>query len=192
LRRLAVKERLKKRLREERGFTLVELLVSTIVLLLATSIVATGIPVARNAIMRLVDTANARTLLSTTTTVLREQLGFANSITPSADSKSVTFIDGRTGGKSKIYLTEENGYTDIYIQEFSDAKEEIRPAPRILVTTPRTGAKMHIAFESVATDANRKVATIKKLRVIKEGETEELVKLDALSVRSIQPQKDHP
>ncbi len=187
-----MKERLKKRLREERGFTLLELLVSTFVLLLATSIVATGIPVARNAIMRLVDTANARTLLSTTTTVLRDQLGFANSITPSGDGKSVTFIDGRTGSQSVIYLAKKDGYTDIYIQEFSTYPADKRPEPRVLVTTPRTGAKMHIAFDTVAADASRKVITVKNLMVMKEGQTEKIVELDALSVRSIQPQKDNP
>ena len=70
-----------KKIRQTKGFSLVELLAATLILLLVTSIVAQGIPLAQRAYKRSVDLANAQLLLSTAITILRDDLGMANNIT---------------------------------------------------------------------------------------------------------------
>lgn len=96
-----------------RGFTLSETLVAIIILLLVTSTVAVGIPMAANAYEKIVTTSNAQVLLSTTMTCLRDELGTATDVTYSGTTVNYT---NSNGSKSKIYIADGEG--GIYIQEY--------------------------------------------------------------------------
>ena len=63
--------KLKKRLKNQAGFSLAETLLAVLIMLLVSVIVANGIPVARNVYNNVIVGANAQVLLSTTVTALR-------------------------------------------------------------------------------------------------------------------------
>ena len=86
-----MKRRMKERLRDRRGFTIVELMVTLLILVMVTGVVAGGIPVAVNAYEQAVDVANAQVLLSTTITALRNELEMATEVA-SAGTDGVTFF----------------------------------------------------------------------------------------------------
>ena len=66
--------------RGEAGFSLTEMLVTTLILGLASTLMATGIPAAIDAYQQTVRTANAQMALSTTVTALRSELGLATDV----------------------------------------------------------------------------------------------------------------
>ena len=57
---------LKRRLRSKKGFTLAEVFIALLIMLMVSAVVAAGIPAASKAYDKTVTAANAQTLLSTT------------------------------------------------------------------------------------------------------------------------------
>lgn len=131
---------IKAKLKKRSGFTLSEVLVAMIILLLVTSIVAVGIPVAANAYEKLVVASNAELLLSTTMTRLRDELGTARDVTYSG-----TTIDYTTAGgsKSRIYLGE--GEDGIFLKEYvgvSDSSKYDQP----IVSKAAANKNLHMTY----------------------------------------------
>ena len=91
------------------GFTLSETLMALLILLMVTSIVAAGVPVAANAYNKVIMASNAQLLLSTTMTNLRDELGTAQDITvreiihDDASTEIVIEYKNDKGGNSTIY-----------------------------------------------------------------------------------------
>lgn len=94
---------LKSRLSGRSGFTLSETLMAILILLMVSSIVAAGIPVAANAYSKVVMASNAQLLLSTTMTNLRDELGTATDIHYNAETGEISYKNDR-GGRSRIYM----------------------------------------------------------------------------------------
>lgn len=92
-----------KKLHCKAGFSFAEMLMAILILLLASSIVATGVPVAKNAYDKVVVAANAEVLLSTTVAALRDELGTAKDIEVTGGT-SITYYDADINAWSKIYL----------------------------------------------------------------------------------------
>lgn len=94
--RLRVRLRTRSRSCNDRGFTLTEMLVTTLLLVLASGLLATGIPIASNTYVNTVKSSNAQVALSTTATNLRSELGLANSVIVDGadDSAKVYYRDG--------------------------------------------------------------------------------------------------
>lgn len=163
----------KSRLKKRAGFTLSETLVALIILLLVTSIVAVGIPVAANAYEKLVAAANAEVLLSTTMTCIRDELGTARDVTYSGTTVDYT---ASGGSRSRIYLA--SGEEGIYLQEYvgvSDSSEYDHP----LVSKEAANKNLHMTYTIESFDNG--VLVFKDLRVLW-GETE-VTKLDHFEVR---------
>lgn len=80
--------------RHSAGFTLTEMLVTILILVLASTLLATGIPVAIDTYRKTVRTANAQVALSTTITVLKSELGTAQDITNVGDRVRYKTSDG--------------------------------------------------------------------------------------------------
>ena len=72
--KLVTKQRVK---RSNAGFTFVEMLVSLLIIVMITTIVASSVPTAFNAYRKAVDGSNAQVALSTTTSELRSELSYA-------------------------------------------------------------------------------------------------------------------
>ena len=106
---------IRKKLKPSSGFTLAETLLAILILLLVTSIVAAGIPVARTAYERVVVASNADALLSTTISALRNELGAAKIIKPvenaaGAAGTTVSYYSGAASYNASTgrYMTSGN------------------------------------------------------------------------------------
>ena len=169
-------KRIKKRVSSKKGFTLAETLVAILILLMVTAIVAAGIPVAANAYEKVVLAGNAQTLLSTTMTRLRDELGTATNITVTKDNNDRYIIDytGDTGRNSRIEFSSENGSENpigIYLTENAGATNSYK---HLLVTEQAATKSLYATYGSVTysngilTVNDLQVKTIKDNKVITE------------------------
>ena len=119
-----------KKLNSQAAFTLAETLITVLILLMVSAVVAGGVPAAANAYAKAVDAANAHVLLSTTVNALRRELSTAWDVEGTDDE--ITYYSSSTGSQSKIFISEEG---KLMLQEYIDLlnarKEE---------TTSQTGA----------------------------------------------------
>ena len=103
-----------KRMKNNAGFTMAEVLIAVVILVLITA----GImPAAMRAYKNAVDAANAQALLSTTVDALRGELSTAWNVKPvSGDSKAITYQSADTGSRTKMLLDSNV----IMLQEYDD------------------------------------------------------------------------
>ena len=94
------------KIRQKMGFSIAELLVAILILSMVSTVVAGGIPVARDAYNKITVAANAQVLLSTAIYSLRSELGVAMDVKHVSDT-SVVFNSGKNGHKTRIYLKKE-------------------------------------------------------------------------------------
>ena len=98
----------KKVIRDIRGFTLSEALVTVIILLLVSAIVAAGVPAAANAYRKVVITSNAEVIRSTTMSALRNELATSKDVRISGENGSkIFFYNEAYGSMSEISLGED-------------------------------------------------------------------------------------
>ena len=102
-------KRIVRKLKSTAGFTLAETLLAVVILLLASSVVAAGMPAALNAYKNAIDAANAQVLLSSTVAALRSELTYAREVDVNETDKAVTYYSTSTGMKSKIFLSNGEG-----------------------------------------------------------------------------------
>lgn len=173
-----------RRKRNMAGFSLAEMLAAVLILLLASAIVAAGMPMAREAYEKAVDAANAQTLLSTTVTMLRSELSRASDVVTAteavgeggADVAGVlqSFRSGRTCAKTTLSSSE----TGIQITDYA---ELVSPTPRYLVTSEAATKTLHTQFSYITYNAG--VFTVHGLEVVRGGKT--IAELSTLDVRTI-------
>ena len=84
--------------RRTSGFTLTEMLVTLLIMVLASTLLATGVPVAIDTYQKTVNSANAQVAMSTTITVLRSEYG----LSPKVMSRGV-------GDDAEVYYMTEEG-----------------------------------------------------------------------------------
>lgn len=194
------------------GFTLVELLVTIAIMLLATMIVAAGVPAAHRAYVAAVDSSNAQLLLSTTTERLRDELSVAksgidcpddygaseasfsatygegtNALTVSV-TPYVSFVSYETNRKTVIGNTEAYG---ICIVE--EVSSEWRAMPLVSVTSAQgASASLRTQFEHGQSDASKPriefidgVFTIHSLAVLNNGGKVDNASVDDLKIRVV-------
>lgn len=171
------------RLRKNSGFTLTELLLTTMILLMVSAVVAGGVPSAANAYFKIVDASNAQILLSTTVTSLRNELSFATDIKLKDNS---TELDEYTNVRVKALSNDrEQGIT---LTEKQLADEMIRPA-QPLVAGGLSGAlrsqKLVSGFQTISYNEATDVFTVSGLQVTKNGNP--IAGPIDLDIRRIQP-----
>lgn len=86
------------------GFTLAETLMAVLILLLVSGIVARGIPVVSDVYEKTVLSANAQSLLSTTISALRDELGTAWDVQVDPTKKKVSYHSADTGNRSELMM----------------------------------------------------------------------------------------
>ena len=161
------------------GFTLAETLLAVLILLLVSSIVATGMPAAVNAYNKVVLGANAKVMLSTAITALHDEIGTAWKVEPSSDNKSLTYFNASTGAKSQISLVDNKAIqvqnymtlsADLIHDEDEDYQTNVEPEPYPLVPDPKS--EMYVTYSSIEFDPTNYVVTVKGLKVCKKtGDT---------------------
>ena len=176
--------KIKEKMNNRRGFSFVEMLMAVLILLMASAIVAGGIPVAINAYMKIVESANAQLLLSTTLTRLRDELSTATDVTVSSDSKTITFTEN-AGSESKIYfVTSSDGIPRIYLQEYNDITEESEVKyEHPIVSNAASNKNLYAYYDSV--EYNNGVLTFHDLTVKKSSE--ELATAGLFKIRVLNP-----
>ena len=79
------------------GFTLMELLLTMFILMIVTTVVATGFPYAKDAYDKVVLAANAEVALSTGMSTLRNELGTAQNVMVTDEQKTITYYNTTRG-----------------------------------------------------------------------------------------------
>lgn len=104
------------KLKKRAGFTLAETLITVLILLMVSAVVAGGVPAAANAYGKAVDAANAQVLLSTTVNALRSELSTAWGVSADTDKNELIYYCARTGARTKIF----NGTSEktIMVQDY--------------------------------------------------------------------------
>lgn len=125
-----------KKWKNRKGFTLSEVMIATLIILMVTAIVAQGIPLAQRAYVKVVDSANAQVLLSTTATVLRDELGTASMVETAASS--VTYASGKTGVPKTLNANTNIGASGVGLVSNGLSEKQ----------------NMEITFDSVAVSGN--------------------------------------
>ena len=163
-------------LRSAAGFTFSEMLVALLILSLSLAVVAGGLPAAQSSYFRVLDSANAQMLLSTTVSRLRDELAMASRIV--AQGQSITYRSGSTGSTSAI-RSDGGG---ILLAEYLDLSAP--PEPSLLVPQKAATSRLHAAFTAATYDAKERVVTISGL-VVRNLDGEELASLPELQIRVI-------
>lgn len=171
-----------KKLKTNAGFTLAETLITVLILMMVTSVVAGGIPSAVTAYSKAVDAANAQVLISTTVNALRSELTTAKDVHLSEEG--VIYISPDTGSKTKLYQTSDG----IMVQDFLKYDEtgpqtqgEKEVEARKLVSDKTITDTLQVSYSSVSWNAaDSEVLQFNGLTVMK-GNTE-IVTIDNLYI----------
>ena len=176
--------------RNRGGFTLAETLIAVLILTMVAGIVAGGIPAARNALDKAVDTSHSQLLLSTTMTSLRNELATASSITCASETvnedgsvaedpaarKIISYVD--SSGAVCTLQSEDDG---IYVEK--EASPDISSGVyhpgiphRLLVSEQAATKNLYAAFTSAS--YSNGIVKIEGLKVCKKQGDSELVLSD--------------
>ena len=108
-------------MRAKRGFTFTETLVSLLIIVLLTALVASCIPVAINAYKQVMNASNAQMALSTTTSALRNELGLAVDVKVAANGS----LYYQTGEGDWVRI--DNGSVGLVKHVYKDAIGGFKP-----------------------------------------------------------------
>lgn len=180
------------RIRRTGGFTLTEMLVTTLILLLASTIMTNGISVGIDTYHKTVTTANAQLALSTTIAALRGELGTAHNVYVDSDDNQKVYYYTDDGWAS-IGKLDVAGQLDAYdyrgLVKQSYSGNAVQPDGTVDVTalapvgkqlplipdesiTSTSRYELQVVFDTVSYDSSTHVVTIANLRVKDEGGTE--------------------
>lgn len=155
--------KLKKRANNRSGFTLAEVLIAMLILLMVSGIVAAGIPAAANSYQKVVNASNAETVMSTAISMLRSELGSAKDIVVSDGGKKISYFNTGRMADSEISVSspDANGPKPIMINKYasisSNASEQLISAGR--------GTQMNVTFSAIAYVGTTGIITISGLQV---------------------------
>lgn len=135
---------MKSKIRDQHGFTLAETLLAVIILLLASTIVASGIPAARNAYEKVVLASDAEVLLSTTISTLRNELGMAEII--SVNNNSIVYFNKARGANAKIYLGSSEPKAIMLARYYKEGDADTNEA---LISDPASTDNMYVTFSQI-------------------------------------------
>ncbi len=158
--------------RNNAGFTLAEVLITVLILLIVTAIVATGMPMAQDAFDRAVDAANAETLLSTTVTILRGELSEAQ------------YISG-TGTRSLVYRSRGGVRTTLSSTDGTPIQINTGAGDVPLVTSETATERLHTEFADISYNDATGVFTVTDLCVVKNGAA--VTTLGTFTVKTVNP-----
>ena len=178
------------KLKNSAGFTLAETLITVLILLMVSSVVAGGVPAAANAYRKAVDAANAHVLMSTTVNALRSELSTAWGV--SANNSELIYYSARTGAKTKIYNTDSTIMVQDYLEygesqsqsENTDNTDDRLQHSLVVRSGEKDLDQFHVQFKSVKVEDD--IITFESLGVYR-GEEETPLQSMNLSIRVLNP-----
>ena len=170
--------RAKAKLRTSGGFSLPELLVTMLILLLMTAIATDGLPAVVRTYRKTVDIANAETYLNTTMIVLRNRLTLASGVEV-VDGKKLRYIDSEIGrcqisvdlgnGGEIQYAIGLNDKWEAQIEEYKNPTPLVRMKPENFIAS----------YETIGYDSGFvKIKGLQVKKAVGDGEYETLAKVD--------------
>lgn len=152
--------------RGQRGYSITELMVTMTILMLVTSIMATGAPAALRSYMGVVDASNAQILLSTTATRLRDELSMADPNQLDLDSKELESFVSLETGYSVSFVFDNEGY--LCKKEWGATTTEGSATPTYLVphktaASAQASQQLRATYDSI--EYENGIFTVKNLRV---------------------------
>ena len=167
---MEIKGSLKKKLNSRSGFTLAELLLATLILLMVSVIVANGIPAARTAYENVMYAANSEILLSTSINTLRNELGTAQKIEyDKTTKKSITYFNSNRSASALIAMNGDD--PDIQFKRYYSTEGLVKNSEfekLIFYKTDTTEANnLHVSFDTVEFDDVNRIVTFTNLAVKK-------------------------
>ncbi len=172
--------------RNKAGFSLAETLMAVLILLLASAIVAAGMPMAREAYEKAVDAANAQTLLSTTVTMLRAEL--CEAADAETEARTIEGV-GEVPNALKSYRSSRTGApaalsnSDAGIRLTDNVNQAGGGVGRNLVTSEAATSRLHTAFSYIKYEDG--LFTVYGLQVVRGGRT--VAQLPELRVQTVNP-----
>ncbi len=171
--------------RSSGGFTLAEMLVAILLMLMTAAVLARGVSLAQSSYGTVTDTANAQMLLSTGITMLRHELGTAKDISLERDDNATyTVINYRTssnGSQSSIML--EGVYQDIYLIQYANVIT-LEQTKNLLVNSKIATENLHLTYQSVSYDPVACMMTFTGLAVYREGQDNPLAEQGVLQIQT--------
>lgn len=180
-------KKIRTRIKDRAGFTLAEILMVVLILLMVSTVLAVGIPAAVNAYNKVVDAANAQVVISTAMTSLRDRLGMATEIvepTESATATTISYIDN-VGSESQIFLKTDENKT-IYVKDYVNLNLDSTAYPAYpLVSDSGSSKKLFVTYESVSFDKGKGIVTFNNIEVKKKSDPDgsALAEVPAFKVR---------
>jgi len=181
----------RRKLKSSAGFSLGEMLVTVLILMLASVIMATGMPAAQNAYEKVVIGANAKALLSTTVSALRDELATAQNVT--VTGKVIDYYSANNGSTSQLTLDEKaimlQEYTDYAPAPGSDGSPSLLHTvePRNLVSAKAATADLYVKCGSAVLSAERDQITLGNIEVCRVSNDHVLASVRSLTIRFIKP-----
>lgn len=189
------REKIKRKLNSKEGFSLTELLLAVIILLLVSVVVAAGIPAAREAYENVVLASNAEILLSTTISTLRNEVGSASDLdipdgTLSGGVKTgttITYYNAARGASSKIFMT--SGGTNIKFVRYFDKAGTVlagiisNSETEDLISERTATNKLRVTYSTVSYDHTNGIVKFKDLSVFHDDDDTPLASRDFLSIK---------
>ena len=168
------------------GFTLMELLLTMFILMIVTTVVATGFPYAKDAYDKVVLAANAEVVLSTGMSTLRNELGTAQNVT--VNGTTVTYYNTTRGAESRIFLENEDddAANAAMLQRYSllsSGGANKTTAEARLVAKETATQNMYVSYESV--DYENGIVTFGNLAVYRPRSETPLAETETFSIRVI-------
>ena len=146
------------------GFSLIETVVAMLLVVLMSGMMVTGIRLAVKVYTTVVDKANAQVLLTTTETILRNELSSAKNIKVPDDKKAVSYQNSVTGQKWEL----SSPGTDI----IKKLKKQDGTTKEDRLIQETTGTKnLHIRFDKIELFAGGRYIKVSGLRVTKGTQT---------------------
>lgn len=115
--------------RRTSGFTLTEMLVTMLIMVLASTLLATGVPVAVDTYQKTVNSANAQVALSTTITVLRSEYGMSSQIQTLSGEDGVVYYMTEEGYWAIIRNPKDGETYKGLVKEYIKSDESGKPLP---------------------------------------------------------------
>jgi len=158
-----MKNALHRKLRNQKGFTLAEVLLAVLIMLLAGTIVVAGIPAAANVYYKVMDGANAQLLLSTTCTALRRELAFAEEVKVESGTNKVQSFVNEEGYELTLISKDAAGKEEGIKKSYTGSSAE----PILLVSKAAATKDMYAKFDRITyTDG---AFIVHDLKVVKNG-----------------------
>lgn len=155
--------------RSNKGFTLTEMLVTMLIVVMASTLLATGVPTAIEAYKKTVSSANAQVALTTTTSALRAELGLATEVRV---KNGAIYYVGDEGCWVKIANSGPNdfgrGLTKTYCKgDFSSTGEPPEDDPTTYDLVPRASVTddLHVEFALPGKQEVSNALTLQEVKV---------------------------